>query len=409
MLTVTFASNLGLYRTFIDAGLEEVYIKQGYDPFIDMLLANGKIKISLFIEGVTSRFIADKYPELADKIRAGVASEQFEIGTYTYNHPVLSTIPYRDTYKQIEEGLKIDQEVWGVEPKGTMLPEAGWDPSLPKILTDLGISYMIMGKADILRDFPETPADFLHRPFTVNGVFGSAITAVTQDAADWERGEDSFFIEGGIVQGPEVNVDDFDKRVEQLVGDGDGEGMIMLSKNDGEFVYECTLKKKYGIDGSRGGYFKYSGESLGDEPRRLAQEMKKGWDKITSRSDVCFKTVSEFLAENKPDATIDLRPSYKAHREWLEGSEKVAAILEESRNEIRRAEYALKLAGKIGMDTNKAKGTVRGAWLLLLEAEISTGRRACAHDGGKASRICKSMELAIKAAELAESAVDDLG
>ena len=105
MLTVTFASNLGLYRTFIDAGLEDVYVREGYEPFVDMLLANGKVKTNLFIEGVTARHIADKYPGLADKIRRGIGAGQFEMGTYTYNHPVLSTIPYRDTAKQMEEGI----------------------------------------------------------------------------------------------------------------------------------------------------------------------------------------------------------------------------------------------------------------------------------------------------------------
>jgi len=404
MLTVTFASNFGLYRTFIESGLEDVYVREGYEPFIDALLANGQVKINLFIEGVTARRIADGFPALADKIRRGITGGQFEIGTYTYNHPVLSTIPYIDTYKQMEEGLKIDREVWGAHPAGTMLPEAGWDPSLPRILNDLGLSYIIMGGAEIKRDFPAMPDDFFHRPFRVNGISGSSAVGLVMNAFIDEK--HSFYIEGGIIQGPDENVRDFDACVRKVAGEDGGTGRIMVCKNDAEFVYEGTMKAKYGTKGDRGGYWQHMGESLGDEPARRAAEMKKGWDRMCARSDLRFRTVSEYLAENPPGRSIDLRPSYKAHREWLEGSEKLAAMLDETRNEIRRAEYALKLARKMGRNVSAARNTVRQAWLLLLEAEISTGRRACAHEAGKATRVYRSMELAVKAAKLAEESVE---
>ncbi|GEM_PF-3890118 len=406
MLTVTFASNLGLYRTFIDAGLEDVYVREGYEPFVDMLLANGKVKTNLFIEGVTARHIADKYPGLADKIRRGIGAGQFEMGTYTYNHPVLSTIPYRDTAKQMEEGLRIDRDVWGVTPKGTMLPEAGWDPSLPRILSDLGLSYMIMGAQEIKRDFPSLEDSFYHQPFTVQGIFQSSVTGLVMNA--FEGPDRYFYIEGAIIQGPEQNIVDFDRCARVAAGGTDGTGRIMVCKNDGEFVYEGTLKARYGTTGERGGYFRYTGQSQGDEPRRRAEAMKKGWDILTARKDIRFATVSEFLAEHAPTRTIALRPSFKAHREWLEGSEKLAAILEESRSEIRHAEYAIKLASKLGRGTEAAAHTVASAWLLLLEAEISTGRRACAHEAGKASRVYRSMELAVQAAKLAEQSVDEI-
>jgi len=406
MLTVTFASNLGLYRTFIEAGLEDVYVREGYEPFIDMLLANGKVKINLFIEGVTARHIADDHPDLADRIRKGLSSGQFEMGTYTYNHPVLSTIPYRDTFKQMEEGLRIDRDVWGVEPRGTALPEAGWDPSLPRVLNDLGLEYMIMGRKEIERDFPSMDEEFFHKPFTVNGILGSCVTGLVMNA--FESDDRYFYIEGGVIQGFKQNVADFDRCARFTKGGTDGSGRIMVCKNDGEFVYEGTMKAKYGAASERNGYWMRFGESLGDEPRKRAEEMKKGWDILTSRNDLCFKTVSEYLAGNKPAQAINLRPSFKAHREWLEGSEKLAAMLEESRNEIRRAEYTLKLAGKLGRNTGLAEQTVHQAWLLLLEAEISTGRRACAHVAGKATRVYKSMELAVKAAQLAEKAVDQI-
>ncbi|MFC1582617.1 hypothetical protein ACFL4W_03655 [Planctomycetota bacterium] len=408
MLTVTFASNLGLYRTFIEAGLEDVYVTEGYEPFIDMLLDNGTIRINLFIEGVTARHLADKFPNVTDKIRTGIGRGQFEIGTYTYNHPVLSTIPYRDTFKQMEEGLKIDREIWGADPKGTMLPEAGWDPSLPRVLNDLGLEYLLMGKAEVRRDFPATKPDFFSRPFMVAGIDESLVTALSIDSTDWQEGEQAFYIEGGVIQGPEQNVKEFDDRVNQIRGDGDGAGQIMVCKNDGEFVYEGAAKAQYGIQGNRGGYYQHMGKSLGDEPRRRAEMMAKGWEIITARNDIQFQTISEYLANNKGQKTINLRPSFKQHREWLEGSEKLAAMLEETRSEIRCAEYTVKLARKLGRKTDRADELIRDAWMLLLEAEISTGRRACAHDAGKATRVYHSMELALEAMEMAQEAAEEM-
>jgi hypothetical protein len=74
----------------MDAGKEDVYVTEGYEPLVNAILAAEKVKYEFFIEGVTARYIADKHPNLADKIRKAVELGKIEIGTYTYNHPVRS-------------------------------------------------------------------------------------------------------------------------------------------------------------------------------------------------------------------------------------------------------------------------------------------------------------------------------
>ena len=61
MLTIAFRKQPGSCTAPLSMrGWRNVYVREGYEPFVDMLLANGKVKTNLFIEGVTARHIADK-------------------------------------------------------------------------------------------------------------------------------------------------------------------------------------------------------------------------------------------------------------------------------------------------------------------------------------------------------------
>jgi hypothetical protein len=101
MIHVAFAFNLGLYRTFMEAGRERVYIDEGYVPLLRAFRKHPRIKADLFLEGLTSLALKDS-PRCAGLVRAGLADGQFELGTYTFNHPVLTLLPYEDSYRQWE-------------------------------------------------------------------------------------------------------------------------------------------------------------------------------------------------------------------------------------------------------------------------------------------------------------------
>jgi hypothetical protein len=80
-------------------------------------------------------------------------------------------------------------------------------------------------------------------------------------------------------------------------------------------------------------------------------------------------------------------------------------MIDEARLEIKVAEYVLLLAEKIGFETAPARETIADAWERLMSAEISVGRRACAHPLGEVSRVIKSMEDAVAAKETARKAI----
>lgn len=404
MLRVTFALNFTMQQTYLPKQTEDVYIFEGYDPLIACFEENPGVKGCLYFDGFTGRRIAEIHPDLADRIRQGAARGQFEIGTYTYNHPILSLIPHEDSFRQVEKGLQIDEDVWGVRPRGLLLPEGGYDPGLVKILADLGLDYILMSPRTFWRDNPAATTADLHRSYDLEGIFGSRVRCVMTDDAV-VPGDTQVYICGGIIQGGEESLRQFTGRFEEVRGDGDGEGLMVASKNDADFVYSDSLKCKFGPDGRWAHY----GESLGNEPWEKMREMGKGWAKLSALEDVRFTTVAEYIDECPPVREVSLRPGfgwYKSFAEWLAGSEKVGYVMDESRNEIKHAEYAVKLAGKLGLDTAAAEVSLAEAWDHLMLAEISVGRRACAHVAGQPSRVTYSMEEALTAKRLAAEALD---
>ena len=112
------------------------------------------------------------------RIKRGVVEGRYEVGTYTYTHPILSLIPYEDVYRQVRVGLDIDEEVWGIRPRGTILPEGSWDPSLAKVLTDEGIEWVLVSPTAYLQDHPQASPVELYRPYALRGTFDTAITSL---------------------------------------------------------------------------------------------------------------------------------------------------------------------------------------------------------------------------------------
>jgi len=407
MLSVAFALNCGLFRTFMDAGKEGVYAEEGYRPMLQAFLDNPEIKFTFFFEGVTTKALFAKHPEVVSLLKAGIARGQFELGTYTYNHPVLTMLPYEDSRRQFAEGLKIDRDLWEVEPTGTMLPEAAWDPTSAQVMKELGLRWVLLGTRVYRQDFPSATFAEMRRPFRLAGTGGSVVTALCHDTDHFDDDEPSFYLEGAVVQDAETNSEAFRERVAWNTERG---ASAMVVKNDGEFLYECSLARKHGRRWERDGFAAHLGESIPGLVARGKSELSQALTRYAQMPGVQFRTVGEIFGENPPGGQpVLLRTSARGYREWFEGSEKVAAVWQEARSEIKAARYALLVASKAGLAVKKAGGLLEEAWLKLLEAEISTGRRACAHPAGKASRIIHSLDLALEARQLAQQAAEAIG
>jgi len=402
MIHVAFAFNLGLYRTFMEAGREQVYIDEGYVPLLRAFRKHPRIKANLFLEGLTSLALKDS-PECAQLVRAGLADGQFELGTYTFNHPVLTLLPYEDSYRQWEGGRRVDEQVWEAAPIGAMMPEAAWDPTNVEAFSHLGVDWVLLGTRVYFQDFPDHPHHYARRAFSLLGTNGSRVSAVCQDCDD-EDDEAVFYICSAVIHGAEESIRAFRARVDHHLSRG-GEGMLMALKEDGEFVYEESLAKQYGRGWNRLGFAAHLGEPIPELTAKAEEELDAALSGYEETEGVEFVTVSEYFQRCPPTREIMLRASAKGYREWMEGSEKLGQMLGEAQTEIRIARAALQVGRALGAETAEAEGELDRAWEALLTAETSTGRRACAHPAGKASRIVWAMEYAMEATRRARGAV----
>lgn len=405
MVYFNLALNLSIQQTYVPAGAELTVATQGYLPLLEVLESHPRQRATFFVDGITSHFLLEELTPAVHRIRKGIEDGRFEVGTYTYSHPILSLIPFDDTLKQLEKGVLADEQTWGMRPKGLLLPEGGWDPSVPHLLNELNLEWLIIPHLTIVRDFPNTNFLDFHRPFRLEGIFNSEVLGLStvyevgdkarlmEVMTDAEDGEAARSMLGYITRLSANRTDN----------------LICIVKEDGEFIYHSGKRKeikKYGTGGERN----VVGQPLVDGVEPQVRRFDQFLTKLEQIEGIEFSLLQPFLARNPPTRKYALRPAfgwYKSFQEWLGGSEKIGYLIDEARLEIKAAEYAVVLAQKLGFDTLLARQTIQKAWDSLLNAEISVGRRACAHPLGEVSRVTKSLEDAVTAKKLAAKSVED--
>jgi len=391
MVYLSLAFNFMIEQTYFPPSKEELLANIGYRELLKLLSIHPNLKANLFFEGRTSFWLKEKSPDIVDMVKNGVKDKRYEIGNYTYTHPILSLIPYEDVYKQIAEALNVDEKIWGLRPKGLILPEGGYDPSLTKIFSDLGIEWALISAKTYERDFPKAREEDLHTAFMLRGIFDTLITGICIADFGPRTHVTTYWVE--------VNPKDFIKRITI-----DQKNLIYVLKQDAEFIYYSSVVMNK----------KEIGESA--DFSKVLQKLEFLFGEFDRNENIHPMLISEYLEENPPKRTICLRPCLrglgargrKSFDQWLKGSEKVGYMIDEARNEIKTAEYVLTLAQKIGLDTSRSEKIIKKAWDKLLKAETSTGRRAVAHPQGQPSRIIYSMEHAVEAKNLARKAVEGI-
>jgi len=405
MIHFNMAFNLSIEQTYVPADSQYVVAEQSYLPLLEVLENHPQQKASFFVDGKTDLFLQRKFPGIVRRIMKGIERGQFEIGTYTYTHPILSLIPLEDTWKQIKRGLEIDERVWRKRPKGLLLPEGGWDPSLPYMLNKMQLEWLIIPHLNILRDFPETKPRELHRALKLKGILDSEIAGF---CVVYEVGDTKRIMEIMLDSEKGENKKSMLDYIIDLARNGSDQ-LIFIAKEDAEFIYHSGKRierQKYGTGGKRN----IIGEPLKDGVEVQAEKFDTFLSDLEKIKDINFTLIQDFLPQHPPQKEYSLRPAfgwYKSFQEWLGGSEKVGYMIDEARIDIKAAEYAILLAGKMGFEIGCANRLLEEAWDSLMNAEISVGRRACAHPLGEVSRVIRSMEDAIRAKELATKAITE--
>ncbi len=116
--------------------------RQAYAPFLKLLQEFPKIAISLHQSGILWSWQQREYPEYFKTVRKMVRAGQLELMTGGFYEPILSAIPERDVYSQIERLNDFLDEHFGCRPDGLWLAERIWEPHLPKVLAQSNIRYL---------------------------------------------------------------------------------------------------------------------------------------------------------------------------------------------------------------------------------------------------------------------------
>ena len=387
-----FAFNAMIDQTYMPADKQSINVELGLIPLVELLEHHPRVRAALFFTGYTDRLLAAQWPDLVQRIKKGVAEGRFEIGTYTYTHPVLSLIPYQDLYLQMRIGLDSDEEVWGFRPQGTILPEGSWDPSLAKVFADEGITWALVSSLAYLQEHPKAGPKELCSPLALDGTFGTAIASLFVSNLN-----ESFW---AVVEQKQTQ-QQYLERIERAIAAG---ADMWVDKSDSEFLYLALprLTDTPWGEGTRAQIEPYV---------RQADDLLTHLEKTPGLE---FTLITEYLATKPLLRPLSLRPGqgWKDLSEWLRGSEKIAAVTDEARQEIKTAEMIMVLAEKLGMNTAQAHTRLDQAWDWLLRAETSIGRRACAHPKGQPSRINDALEhaaLARQEARAALAAIEPLG
>ena len=126
-----------------DFVFEDAY-QRAYLPFLDVLEAHPKIRLAQHFSGILFEWILEHHPDYIDRLKKMVASGQVEMMTGAYYEPILISIPDVDKKGQILKLTETLKKHTGYSAKGFWLAERVWEPHLPKILKESGVTYTIV-------------------------------------------------------------------------------------------------------------------------------------------------------------------------------------------------------------------------------------------------------------------------
>ena len=142
MTHIAFAFNFNIQRSVIEVGEERPIIEQGYIPLLRLLLKYGA-RADLFLSGFSTRTLQQMDPGVLDTIKENLG-EAFELGTYTYTHPIPQLLLPAEMARQIRRGLEIDREVFGIDPMGFLPSEMAYTYDMVKVLQSEGLQWVIV-------------------------------------------------------------------------------------------------------------------------------------------------------------------------------------------------------------------------------------------------------------------------
>ena len=122
----------------------EFVIRSSYELLIDTMRERfAGTKYVFEASGYTLEHIAEKTPDVLDKLKAAIASGQCEFMGSPYAHPMLPNFPEEDGLWTIEFSNDVYQRLLGFRPRSFWNPECGWRDYIPRQVAQAGYANLI--------------------------------------------------------------------------------------------------------------------------------------------------------------------------------------------------------------------------------------------------------------------------
>jgi alpha-amylase len=133
-----------------------------YLPFLAALERHPGVRVGLHFTGPLFEWLVATQPDYLARVRALVAAGRVEVLGGGFYEPILPVIPPRDARGQLALLRDAVADTFGAVPTGAWLAERVWEPTLPPVLADTGMRYVLLDDDAFLRTLSpaETRATF---------------------------------------------------------------------------------------------------------------------------------------------------------------------------------------------------------------------------------------------------------
>ncbi|MBN1405860.1 MAG: DUF1926 domain-containing protein, partial [Candidatus Omnitrophica bacterium] len=254
-----------------------------YRPFLEALSGYPDIKMTFHMSGCLLDYFEQKQPDTISLIKKLTARGQIELMGGGYYEPILPAIPKTDALGQIRMMTEYVKDTFNFTPAGIWVAERVWEENLAKLIYTAGIRYCVLDDTHFLRS--GLKKEDMHGYF-LTGAGKEKIAVFPSDKT--LRYNIPFKL-------PHETIDYFKAQADHR------DNALFIYGDDGEKFGEWP------------GTHKWVFEELW---------LKRFFDTLCeNRRWIELVHLSDYLENNKPNGTIDIKPgSYEEMMQWTGGS-----------------------------------------------------------------------------------------
>jgi alpha-amylase len=118
--------------------------ERAYRPFLERLRARTEVRVSVHCTGSLLEWLREHARATFDLLAELAAGGRVELLTGGFYEPILAILPDADKRGQIERLSAFLKSEFGVRPRGMWLAERVWEPTLPRVLREAGVEYVLV-------------------------------------------------------------------------------------------------------------------------------------------------------------------------------------------------------------------------------------------------------------------------